>query len=57
MPSEKVRAYIYRILIASGTVAAFYGILSSEEVAVWLGLVAVILNVLPAMNTTTHPEK
>ena len=51
--SEKVRAYIYRILIAAGTIVAFYGFASQEEIALWLGLAAVVLNILPVMNTTT----
>ena len=57
MPSEQIRAYIYRILMAVGAVVAFYGILSNEEIVVWLGLAAVILNVLPATNTTTKPHE
>jgi hypothetical protein len=57
MPSEQIRAYIYRIIMAGGGVAAFYGILTNEEIVVWLGLAAVILNVLPATNTTTKPHE
>jgi hypothetical protein len=57
VPSEQIRAYIYRILMAVGAVVAFYGILSNEEIVVWLGLAAVILNVLPATNTTTKPHE
>ena len=43
--------------MAVGAVVAFYGILSNEEIVVWLGLAAVILNVLPATNTTTKPHE
>jgi hypothetical protein len=57
MPSEQIRAYIYRILMAAGAVAMFYGILSNEELAVWLGFASVALNVLPATNTSTKRDE
>lgn len=53
IPSEKVRAYIYRILVGLGAVAACYGWLTGEEIATWLGLAAIVFNVLPSANTTT----
>ena len=53
MPSEKVRAYIYRVLLAVSPVIAFYGYLSNEELALWLGVASTVLNVLPVMNTST----
>ena len=56
MPNEKTRAYIYRILIALGAAATAYGLLSSEELAVWLGVVTAVLNILPAANTSTDEE-
>lgn len=52
-----VRAYIYRVLLAAGAVAAFYGWLSQEEILAWGGLVAVVLNILPTANTSIKPEK
>lgn len=54
IPSPKGRAYIYRVLVAAGPVALLYGLLSAEEIAVWLGLGATILSpagVLAAANT------
>lgn len=54
--NEQVRAYIYRILIAVGAVVATYGLLTSAEIATWLGLAGVVLNVLPAANTTTKAD-
>lgn len=57
MPNEQIRAYVYRILMAAGAVAMFYGILSNEELAVWLGLAGVALNVLPATNTSTKRDE
>lgn len=51
--TEQTRAYIYRVLIAAGALAAGYGIVSSNEIALWLGVVAAVLNVMPAVNTST----
>ena len=52
--SQNARAYIYRIALAAGTVAAFYGWLSSEEVALWGGFAATVLGTgLAAVNTKT----
>lgn len=56
MLSEPVRAYIYRILIAVGAAAVAYGLLSSEELAVWLGVATAVLNIMPAANTSTKAE-
>lgn len=53
MPSEKIRAYIYRVLLAVSPVVAFYGYLTQEEIVLWLGVAGTALNILPAMNTTT----
>lgn len=53
-PPEHVRAYGYRVLVAVGALVALYGLATAEEIAAWLGLAAVALNVLPAANTTTR---
>ena len=53
MPSEKVRAYIYRILLAVSPLVAFYGYLTQEEIALWLGVASTALNIMPVLNTTT----
>lgn len=45
--SKEVRKYIYAILVALGPVAAFYGLATQEEVALWLGVGGTIL-ALPA---------
>lgn len=47
----EVRGYIYRVLIAVGVLVAGYGVMSADQVAQWVGLAAVVLNVLPAANT------
>lgn len=56
MPNEKVRAYIYRVLIAAGAVVGFYGMMTSNEIAMWLGVAGVVLNVMPAANTPTDTK-
>jgi hypothetical protein len=53
MPSQKTRAYIYRILIALGALAVGYGLVTPNELALWLGVTTAILNILPAVNTST----
>ena len=56
IPSPKARAYIYSVLVAAGPVVLFYGLLSAEEVAVWLGLGGTILSpagILARANTPT----
>lgn len=53
--TEKTRAYIYRCLVAAGTVAVFYGVISSEEAVVLGAAVATILSTgLAAYNTSTE---
>lgn len=53
--SQNTRAYIYRVALAAGGVAAFYGWLSHEEVAVWGGFAATVLGTgLAAVNTKTN---
>jgi hypothetical protein len=49
--TPEVRGYIYRVLIAVGAIAAAYGFISSDQVAQIVGLLAVVLNVMPAANT------
>jgi len=49
--NETARAYTYRILIAIGTLATGYGLITADEMALWLGLATAILNIMPAANT------
>ena len=51
---QEVRAWLYRVLTAAGAIAAGYGLLSGEELALWTGFVAVLFAV-PAVNTPVHP--
>lgn len=55
-PSQKTRAYIYRVALAAGTIAVFYGLMTAEEVAIWAGLTATVLMVLPTANTPATEE-
>lgn len=55
LPPQAVRAWAYRVLVAAGAVAVFYGVMSSQEVVVWLGLAAVAFNVTPAVATPLRP--
>lgn len=57
MPSQKTRAYIYRILIAIGALAVGYGILKADELTLWLGLATSVLNIMPAANTSTSSDE
>ena len=54
--TEPVRAYIYRILIALGSVALVWGVVTGEQLAAILGAVAAVLNIMPAMNTSTKSD-
>jgi hypothetical protein len=54
--NQTTRAYIYRILIAVGTIATGYGLLTTNELALWLGLVTAVLNIMPAANTTINDD-
>jgi hypothetical protein len=55
MPSQKTRAYIYRVLVALGAIALLYGWVSDTELVVYLGLAGTILgNGLASANTSTQ---
>lgn len=54
--TPEVRGYIYRVLIAVGAIVAAYGWIAQEQVAQWLGLAAVVLNVMPAANTSVKKD-
>lgn len=38
IPSPRLRAYLYRLMVAAAGVAVLYGILTVEEAGVWLVL-------------------
>lgn len=43
IPNEKVRLYIFGILVALGPLVAFYGLATNEEIALWIGVGGTIL--------------
>lgn len=49
--TEQRRAYIYRILLAFGALAAGYGLIADNQLALWLGVATSILNIMPVANT------
>ena len=53
LKSEATRAYVYRVLVAAAVVAVAYGLITTEEAALWAGLVGTLF-VLPAANTSTE---
>lgn len=56
IPNPKVRAWIYGVLVAAGPLAVFYGWMSEQEVALWLGAVAAALgNGLALANVPSDP--
>lgn len=58
LPSTRTRAYIYRVLVTLGPVAAFYGLLDQQEVVLWLAVAAQTLGVgLAAVHTSTRSKQ
>lgn len=52
-----IRGYVYRVLTALGLAAVLYGILTGDEVKVWLEVAAAVLalgNGLAAANRPVH---
>ena len=54
--TEPVRAYIYRVIIALGSIALVWGLVTGEQLAAILGAVAAVLNIMPALNTSTKSD-
>lgn len=46
------RKWVYDVAASLGAVAIFYGVLTSEEVAVWLGVVTTLTNGLARQNVS-----
>jgi aspartate oxidase len=55
------RAYIYRVLVAAGIVAVGYGVITQDEVDLWVQLAATILATgglgLAAANTSAKSRE
>ncbi len=56
IPSPKIRAWLYGILIAAGPLAVFYGLATNQEVALWLGVAAAALGNGLALGNTPKSE-
>lgn len=55
--NQTTRAYIYRIVLGLSPIAVFYGLVTSEEAALWVALIANALGVsLAAANTSTKAD-
>lgn len=53
-PTQKQRAYLYRVTTAAGLIASAYGLISNDDLPLWLGLAAAVLGTgTAAANTTT----
>jgi hypothetical protein len=52
MFTQEVRGWIYRVLVAVGALLAGYGLLTTDQIALWLGVVVAVLNVMPSANTS-----
>lgn len=59
IPSPAVRAWLYGIVVAAGAVAVLYGIVTQEQVSVWLHLIEAALLIgtggLALANTPKAP--
>lgn len=55
IPRPALRRYVYTVLAAAGPLVVFYGLATTEEIALWLGVGATILGTptgaLAAANT------
>lgn len=52
--NENTRAWIYRVLLAVSALVVGYGLVTSEEAALWLAVAAAVLgNGLASANTST----
>jgi hypothetical protein len=53
---EKTRGWIYRILLAVGALIAGYGFITSDQLALWVGVLTAVLNVMPTSNTSVKSD-
>lgn len=53
MPSERTRAYVYRVLLAAIPLLVGFGLVQESDVSVWIGLVGAVLSTgLATANTS-----
>ncbi len=54
---QKVRAWVYRVILAVQPLAVYYGLLQEQEAALWSIVAGTVLGVgLAAMNTRSGSE-
>ena len=54
--NEEVRGWIYRVLVAVGLLLTGYGVISSDQFALWAGVLVAVLNVMPSANTSVKKD-
>lgn len=55
IPSPKARRYVYGVLASLGPVTLFYGVMSAQEVVLWLGTAQTVLGLGPALALANTP--
>lgn len=54
MPNERVRAWVYRVLLAVQPIIVAYSVATDEQAALWVSLAAAVLGTgLATANTST----
>lgn len=43
VPRPEIRRWLFRVVAAAGPIVTFYGLMTAEEVALWIGLGGTIL--------------
>lgn len=56
LKDPKVRAYIYGILVAAGSVALVYGLVNVEQLGVWLALAGAALGLSNGLALANTPK-
>lgn len=57
MPSERVRAYVYSILVVAVPLLIAYGVIDEQTAVLWLALAAAVLGLgLARVNTSTTTD-
>ena len=54
--TEEVRGWIYRILVAVGLLVAGFGWATSDQIALIMGVVVAVLNIMPSANTSVKKD-
>lgn len=54
IPRPEIRKWVYRVLAAAGPIVVFYGWMTSEEIALWLGLGGTVLGTTTGALASTN---